>query len=119
MTSADIDQLQNSGWPTVVAQWGCWNTYHVGERYDTMGHQFILSPDRGAALAMGSATFTQVQSGRRFGQLLMPLLANPTDRTVGQALTEAKQRLAAGADGDVRDIVLGWTILGDPALRLR
>jgi hypothetical protein len=119
LTSGDIGNLVNSGWPTVVAQWGCWNTYHVGERYDTLGHRFVLSPDRGAALAMGSATFTQVDSGRRFGRFLMPLLADPEQRTVGEALTEAKRRLAEQGGGDTRDIVLGWTILGDPALELR
>ena len=52
-TTADAEELGNLGRPTVVTQWGCWNTYHVSPLSDTMGHKLLLSGDRGAAAAAG------------------------------------------------------------------
>lgn len=114
LSAADVANLDNSGRPTAVVQFGCWNTYHVIPSYNTMGHSFMLSEDRGAAVVVGSATWTSVESGQQLGDRLMPLLATG-DMTVGQALTAAKQDLAT-VGGDRRDAILGWTILGDPAL---
>ena len=118
LTGEDVSQLANYGQPTVVAQWGCWNTYHVGEAYNTMGHEFILGNNRGAALVMGPSTFSQSQSGARFGEFLMPLLSDGGERTIGEAVQQAKREVLAEGLADPRDVLLGWTILGDPALRL-
>ncbi len=98
--------------PTVVAQWGCWNTYHVNPTYNTMGHAFMLAEAKGAAAVLGSATFTYASSSTAFGTVLMPLLADP-QYSIGEALMLAKQAF----DPEVyRDVVIAWTILGDPAL---
>ena len=35
--SRDVAALTNAGRPTVVTQWGCWNTYHVEPSYDGLG----------------------------------------------------------------------------------
>jgi len=114
--ASDVSLLDNAGRPTAVVQWGCWNTYHVVPSYNTMGHQWILTPNRGAALAMGSATFTEVHHSRQFGELLIPELLG-SNATAGQAVTRAKQMLAR-SNPNARDMILGWTILGDPALTM-
>lgn len=44
--------------PSIVMQWGCWNTYHVFPTYDTLSHRFLLSGPRGAAAVIGAATLT-------------------------------------------------------------
>ena len=110
----DVSYLTNFGRPTVVTQFGCWNTYHVSPSANSLGHRLMAEPDRGAALVMGSATLTNVASGLRFGRLLMPELLTP-GQTVGQAVTAARQQLAA-EQPDMLDMILGWTILGDPAI---
>ncbi len=110
----DVVGLSNFGRPTAVAQWGCWNTYHVIPSFNTMGHSFLLSEDRGAAVVVGSAGYSFVQSGRALGERLIPRLTRP-GLTVGQALTDAKQDLAS-SNPEMRDAILGWTILGDPAV---
>ncbi len=115
-SASDVSLLDNAGRPTAVVQWGCWNTYHVVPSFNTMGHQWILTPNRGAALAMGSATFTEVHHSRQFGELLIPELLG-SDATAGQAVTRAKQQLAR-TNPNARDMILGWTILGDPALMM-
>lgn len=106
--------LTNSGRPTVVNQWGCWNTYHVTPAYNTLAHVFMLSGDRGAAAVLGSATLTQSSSDKALGQLMTPLLAQP-GVTIGEAIWQAKQQLAL-QNGTFTDVILGFTLLGDPAL---
>jgi hypothetical protein len=114
--SSDVANLTNFGKPTAVAQWGCWNTYHVGPAYQTLGHRFMLTPNRGAALVMGSSTFSHVHSGRLLGERLIPMLIQP-DVSAGRALYMAQQDLAK-THPFARDAILGWTILGDPALMI-
>ncbi len=114
-SSVDASALQNAGQPTVVTQWGCWNSNIVGTA-PSIGETLILGEDRGAAAVLGSTTLTQASRERVLAQLLYELLAEP-DITLGVAMTEAKQRYFEeyGFDGDV---LLGWTILGDPALTI-
>ena len=113
----DVAQLDNEQKPTIVTQWGCWNTYYAAPEYDTLGHKFLLSGDRGAAAVLGASTLTQATSDLALGELLTPKLAQP-GKTIGQAVLEAKQELAA-REGPLADVLAGWTILGDPALQVQ
>ena len=110
----DVRRLGNRGAPTVVVQWGCWNTYHVDPRFQTLGHRFLLADDRGAAAVLGSATLLQTSSAEALSDRLTPLLVRP-GMTIGEAVTRAKQSLAA-TQPERTDAILGWTLLGDPAL---
>jgi len=111
--AGDVEALGNVGAPTVVVQWGCWNTYHVEPRFQTLGHRLLLAPDRGAAAVLGSATLLGTSSAAALSERLMPLLAE-RGMTLGDAVTAAKQELAA-AEPERVDAILGWTLLGDPA----
>ncbi|HEX4955148.1 MAG TPA: C25 family cysteine peptidase [Thermoanaerobaculia bacterium] len=114
LSAADARALTNAGAPTVVMQWGCWNTYFVEPRFDTLGHAFLASGDRGAAAVLGSSTLLETHSARQLTTELMPRLAVAGKR-LGDAVLEAKKALAAGGAAPP-DAVLGWTLLGDPAL---
>jgi hypothetical protein len=109
-------QLDNPGRPTVVAQWGCWNTYYVDPYEDTLGHQLLLNPDRGAAAVLGASTLTQANAEARLAQLVYQHLLVP-GATLGQAVLDAKRQLAQ-THPHQHDVILGWTILGDPALSI-
>jgi hypothetical protein len=113
-TTAEAKSLANAGRPTVVVQWGCWNTYHVEPTFDTLGHQFLVSGYRGAAAVLGSATLLSTRSEQALAPHLAPRLAQP-GLSIGHAVTLAKQQLAATQPNRL-DVILGWTILGDPAL---
>ncbi len=113
-TVADARALANAGRPTVVTQWGCWNTYHVQPDYNTLGHALLLSGDRGAAAVLGASTLTLASSDRALGLLVTPRLAQP-GLSMGAAIQEAKDLLAA-SHPEMLDVLLGWTLLGDPAL---
>ncbi len=108
--------MTNYGQPTLVTQWGCWNTYYVSPDYNTLAHRFLLSGDQGAAAVLGASTLTLSSSEELLGQKLMPYLLQP-GMTVGQAVHAAKRDLAA-SNPELPDVLLGWTLLGDPALQV-
>ncbi|HVS12985.1 MAG TPA: C25 family cysteine peptidase [Thermoanaerobaculia bacterium] len=113
-STAEAKVLANHGRPTVVVQWGCWNTYHVEPTFDTLGHQFLVGGDRGAAAVLGSATLLSTRSEQALAPYLAPRLRQQ-GLSIGHAVTLAKQQLAASQPNRL-DVILGWTILGDPAL---
>jgi hypothetical protein len=107
-------QLQNAGRPSVVAQWGCWNTYYVHPTINTLGHALMLSGEQGAAAVLGATALTNSQSDIELGQRYLPRVVQP-GTTLGDALVAAKRDLAR-QHPEMRDVLAGWTILGDPAL---
>ncbi|HET9769104.1 MAG TPA: C25 family cysteine peptidase, partial [Thermoanaerobaculia bacterium] len=112
--SSDAAALGNGGKPTIIAQLGCWNAYYVSPTYDTLAHRFLLSGDRGAAAVLGPTTLTETDSERELGEALTPLLVRP-GTTIGDAVVQAK-RITAIRRANAVDVLLGFTILGDPAL---
>ena len=85
----------------------------VGPWY-VLPDEFLVSGDRGAAGVLGVTTASYAQTERWLGERLLPRLVQP-GATVGDALLGAKQQLAADGGGGLRDVILGWTLLGDPA----
>jgi hypothetical protein len=111
LTDEDAADLLNDT-PMVVNQWGCWNTYYVHPVNDSLGHALTVGP-HGAAAVMGPSTLTYANTERALGELLSPRLA--AGMSIGAALTDAKQELAE-QHPEMKDVILGWTILGDPEL---
>ncbi|HVG10269.1 MAG TPA: SdrD B-like domain-containing protein [Thermoanaerobaculia bacterium] len=107
-------QLQNAGRPAVVAQWGCWNTYYVHPTINTLGHALMVGGEQGAAAVLGATAITDSQSDIELGQRYLPRIVQP-GATIGDALLAAKRDLAQ-QHPEMRDVIIGWTILGDPAL---
>ncbi len=68
LSAGDAAALDNRGRPTVITQWGCWNTYYVSPYYETMGHQLMAGgdprSDRGAAAVLGASTLTTAEGER-------------------------------------------------------
>ncbi len=116
-SSADSGALTNFGHPSLVVQWGCWNTYHVAPEVDTLAHRLLLAGPQGAAAVIGSATLSRTESDQLLGPALLARMFAP-GTSIGDALVQAKKAIAVGP-GDLRDALLGWTLLGDPALKLR
>jgi hypothetical protein len=113
-TTSDATTLTNSGKPFVVVQWACWNTYYVHPYNTTLVQSFLFSGNNGATAVLGATSLTNSKSGELLGNLLMPRLTTP-GMTIGQALLEAKQELAR-THPELIDVLLGWTLMGDPAL---
>jgi hypothetical protein len=106
--------LGNHGWPTVVVQWGCWNTYHASPKVIALGEAFMNAGRQGAAAVLGAVSLTEVGSDRALSSLLVPRLTTP-GVTIGEAMVAAKQELSQSSP-HATDVLLGWTLLGDPAM---
>jgi hypothetical protein len=75
---------------------------------------FLFSGDKGAALVLGASTRTDSQSERLLGELLMPRMVTP-GMTIGAALRDAKLELAQ-SHPELLDVLLAFSLMGDPAL---
>jgi len=106
--------LKNTGRPYVTVQWGCWNTYYVDPVNTYLLQSLLFSGDKGAVAVLGATTLTEAKSEAMLGNLLMPRMVEP-GKTIGMALQEAKVELAK-TNPDLLDVLLGWTLMGDPAL---
>lgn len=107
--------LTNASHLTVVAQFGCWNTYYVAPAADTLGHALLLDPNGGAAAVMGASTLTSSANDIALAGLLAGRIAGG-HLTVGEAMLAAKVDLTKASGGSTADMQLGWTLLGDPAM---
>jgi hypothetical protein len=113
-TTAKAAALTNAGKPFMLVQWGCWNTYYVEPVNNGLVSSFLFSGDKGAAAILGAVTLTEIESEQLLGEVLTPRLVKP-GMTVGQAVQDAKAELAQ-THPDLIDVMLGWTLMGDPAL---
>ena len=112
----DAAALTNVGKPTLVAQYGCWTTFYASPNFDTMGHKLLVSGEQGAAAVLGAATLTEAWSERLLGERLTPYLGQ--NLTVGEAILRAKKELSAEYPQALRDVQMGYVLLGDPAMPL-
>ncbi len=119
LTVHDIASMGNAGSPTVVSQLGCWNNYYVSPSTESLGAKLLLGGEQGAAAVLGSVALTEDVNGNRFGLALTRRLA-VSGKRLGDAVAEAKRTfvLEGQPDSDLRDVLLGWTLLGDPALQV-
>ncbi|MDD2921320.1 MAG: C25 family cysteine peptidase, partial [Anaerolineales bacterium] len=106
--------LTNYGRPFAAVQWGCWNTYYVDPKNNYLVQSLLFSGDNGAAAVFGAVTVTDSTSEQLLGNALTPRLT-ATGAPMGKALLEAKQELAQ-THPNMLDVLLGWTLMGDPAL---
>lgn len=110
---AEIAGLTNEGKPTLVTQWGCWNTYFVDPNGNTMGDAFLVGGNKGAVTVLGASTLTSSAGERGLGIELNKRMFEK-GVTLGDAVIAAKKALAQKESYPA--IQLGWQILGDPAI---
>ena len=112
----DVLALNNINKPTLINQFGCWNTYYVVPQYNTMAHAFMQVDNKGAVAVMGASTLTESFHESELAKLLIPELTQENN-TIGQAILNAKQQLALNHP-EYLDVILGWTLLGDPLIQI-
>lgn len=109
----DFETLTNFSKPTVVTQYGCWNTLFTLPNGNSMAHTALLSGQNGAVTVMGASTLTLAKSEVELGKALFETMYVP-GKTLGQALIEAKKKISVNKSRS--DVLLGWQIIGDPAI---
>ncbi len=105
----EIAGLTNTQSPTVVAQWGCWNTFYVDPVNESMVQRFLLENDQGAVTVMGATSLTNADSEKALADLLYARLND--GMSIGAAVLSAKRKFAESNPYQY-DILLGWATLG-------
>ena len=109
LSGDDVAGLANSQSPTVIAQWGCWNTFYVSPEHDSMAHRFLLEGTQGAVTVMGASSFTQADAEKRMAEYLSVNLQQ--GMRIGDAVQDAKQKIYNETPFQM-DVLLGWAVLG-------
>jgi len=108
-TGDDAAGLTNFGTPSVVSQWGCWNTFYASPDNESMADRFLLSGQQGAVTIMGATSFTQADAERRMAGFLFGNLRS--GMSIGDAVRDAKAKIAQDTPFQL-DVLLGWAVLG-------
>ena len=113
---ADALALDVKGQPTLLTQWGCWNTYFVAPKFDTLAHGFLLGGGKpgAAAAVLGASVLAESRQESALSRKLALSLSEP-GISLGEAVLKAKQALLAERP-QYTSIVQSWTLLGDPGL---
>ncbi len=114
LSSSDAANLTNLNKPAMVTQWGCYNTYFVSPAGNSLAEVLLVGGETGAATVLGATGLTSSAGERLLGIELNKRMYNE-GKTIGDAVIEAKQALAQ-IDSSADDILIGYQILGDPAL---
>ena len=116
LTADDVGALANTGRETIVLQWACESQWYQGLFGPSLGEALMLVPRGGALASFGPVGITDARQQQQFYGHLYVALRQP-GITLGEAVRQAKAA-ALAADPTLRPVVEGWTLFGDPALRL-
>lgn len=116
LTVGDVSDQGASFQPSVVLMWACDSQWYLNLWGPSLGEALMLAPNGGALASFGPAGITpparhRVLYERVYGSLLGRGL------TLGETIRRAKAD-ALEADPNVREVIDGYNLMGDPALRL-
>ncbi|MCB1823238.1 MAG: hypothetical protein KDJ54_01035 [Candidatus Competibacteraceae bacterium] len=114
LSATEARQLSNAT-PLLVTQWGCWNTYFVNPKQDTMANAFLFQ-SHGAAAVLGATALTDINILSGLGDAFFQQLGQST--TLGEAL-QAAQRTYLNQNPAAASKLRGFALLGDPAAEVR
>ena len=115
LTVQDAESLAGTGRGTVLFTWTCNAQWYLDDQGPSVNEALLLAPGGGALASVGPTGETdpalQAQLAARLYEKLVSGL------TLGEALRQAKAE-ALKANPQMWPVVEGWSLLGDPALRL-
>lgn len=120
----DIAQLQNHGLPTLISTMACYTTYFVSPFSNTLAHTLMnglaldaagnfIADANGAVAVHGAATLSNIAQNEVFVREVLE--AKLAGQTLGEAVLSAR---TTAAERGIRDLVINWTLLGDPTIRV-
>ena len=116
----DIDLLQNGPRYPFITSMTCHTGRFAEPNQDSFGERFLLNAEKGAIAFWGTAGWGYTYEDYLYLRQLFPVVLQDTVRQVGKAITLARLGLwnQLGAGEHVRNLLLQYTLLGDPALGL-
>jgi Peptidase family C25 len=115
LRNADAAALEGTGGQTVLFSWTCETQWYVSEGR-TISEELLFVPGGGAVASVGPGGISdpalQVNLSRRVYDYYL------AGRTLGEAVRRAKAD-ALAEDPKLAPVVQGFSLLGDPSLKLR
>ncbi len=115
LTVQDAESLAGTGGGTVLFAWTCNAQWYLSDQGPSVNEALLLAAGGGALASVGPTGITdpalQAQLAARLYEKLLSGLA------LGEALRQAKAE-ALKANPRMQPVVEGWSLLGDPSLRL-
>jgi hypothetical protein len=116
LTVPDVDALQGGGPGTVLFAWSCEAQWYLNLTGPAIDEALVLRPAGGAVAALGPAGITGPEHQRVLAERVYRGFFNQ-HLPLGEAIRRAKGA-ALRLDADTLPAVLGFNLLGDPALRV-
>jgi hypothetical protein len=118
--NADIDLLDNAPRYPFVTSMTCHTGRFAQPDQISFGENFVLAPAKGAIAFLGTSGWGYSYEDYIFLRKLFPVVTRDSIRVLGKVIDAAKLVLweAYGASRNVRDMVLQYNLLGDPATLL-
>jgi hypothetical protein len=113
LTPADASALANIGPAPVLFTWTCqaqWYQYHLGP---SVNEALVQAPAGGALAALGPTGISDPGLQAQFAERVLAFVGKGLP--LGTAVRKAKAGVL-GIDPEMRGVVEGFTLLGDPAL---
>ena len=122
---SDVGELNNDGYPTLIGTLTCYTSYFVSPFNDTVAHRFmngyrigadgepVFGAPNGAVAVHGAATLSNYLQNEYFAKGV--LTRQLEGATLGSAVLLTRQE---AAQRGIDDLVVNWTLLGDPTLSM-
>jgi hypothetical protein len=118
LMASQVSALPANANQPFLLQFGCWTTYFLSPVTQTMGNAWMLTPNAGASGVFGSTVLLEQVNHDALAAALGPRLQSGV--RLGEALEAARRELAAEMPlNGGSEVLVGVTLLGDPAMRLR
>jgi hypothetical protein len=116
----DVEDLTNAPALPIITSMTCHTGRFAEPNQNSFGEKFLLSPENGAIGFWGTSGWGYTYEDYMYLRRLFPIVFQDTVHTVGQAITQAKVAMwnSFGPIPHIRDLILQYNFLGDPALKL-
>ena len=116
----DIDELNNAPRYPFISSMTCHTGRFAEPDQTSFGENFVINKEKGAIAFWGTAGWGYSHEDYLFLRKLYPIALQDTVQIIGDAITLAKIALWGdfGINPHIRDLVLQYNLLGDPALDL-
>lgn len=101
--------------PTIAWAVGCYGTYFTQPTYNSVSHGLLSRTSSGAAAVFGASTLTEIAHDIAWVNALSYRIRGAR---LGDSLRQVQNRMFQSGDA-YKDIWMGVSLMGDPALRLR
>lgn len=118
LTASQVGALPANANQPLLLQFGCWTTYFLSPVTQTMSNAWMLSSGKGASAVFGSTVLLDQPNHDKMAAALGPRLI--AGQRLGDAIDAARAELAEDLSMFTgNEVLIGITLLGDPATVIR